>query len=65
MRYQLRNFNVFVNLEAIFEKLEFGTVRVDFEIHNKRITSITVYGKQRYKPRSAGAIDKTDKEVFG
>lgn len=48
--YKIRNQQVFDYVEAIIEKTIYGTVRVDFEIHNKRITSIVVYGKKSIRP---------------
>jgi hypothetical protein len=48
--FKERNPLVFQYVEAIIEKIQFGTLRVDFEIHNKRITSISLYGRQPIKP---------------
>ncbi len=47
--YKFRNPKVFYSLEALFEKIGHGEVNVKFVLYNKRITSITVYGKQSYK----------------
>jgi hypothetical protein len=51
--YKIRNPTVFKYIEAIIEKIEYGTLRVDFEIHQKRITNITLYGKQTIKPQKS------------
>ena len=51
--YKIRNPMVFKYIEAIIEKIEYGTLRVDFEIHQKRITNITLYGKQTIKPQKS------------
>lgn len=49
--YKIRNKLVFDYIEGIIEKITFGSVRVDFEVHNKRITSIMVYGRQSIRPK--------------
>lgn len=38
-----------LELKALIEKVAFGTLDASFELHNKRITSATVYGKRRNK----------------
>lgn len=50
--YRKRNREAFLMIEAIIEKIEFGKMRVDLVVHQKRITSFHVYGKQRIRPKS-------------
>lgn len=42
-----RNMKVFTEVEAMLEKVEFGSMDYSLEIHNKRITHLTMYGKKR------------------
>jgi hypothetical protein len=48
--YKTRNPIVFTFIEGLIEKIVYGELKVSFEIHNKRITSIHVYGKKTIKP---------------
>ncbi len=47
--YKERNEEVYKEIEGIFEKLVWGKVTIDFDIHNKRVTNITVHGKETRK----------------
>jgi hypothetical protein len=49
MAYPQQNAQVFLELEALIEKLGFGTLDLSFDLHNKRITATTFYGKKRNK----------------
>ncbi len=47
--YKVRNQQVFNEVEALFEKIQYGVVRIDFSLHNTRITKIDVYGSKKVK----------------
>jgi hypothetical protein len=45
-RYPIRNLSVFSQIEAIIEKIEYGHIDVTYELHNKGITKVKVYGTE-------------------
>lgn len=49
MAYGQQNAQVFLELEALIEKLGYGTLDLSFDLHNRRITASTFYGKKRNK----------------
>ncbi len=49
MAYGEQNATVFVELEALIEKLGYGTLDVSYDLNNRRITATTYYGKKRRK----------------
>ncbi len=55
--YKTRNQQVLNEIEAVFEKIQFGIVRVDFHLHNKRITQVDVYGDKRVRFDKQGCLE--------
>lgn len=47
MDYIERNTRVFTDLEAMFEKLEYGGADLSINLHNRKITDVIVTGKKR------------------
>lgn len=47
MDYTKRNPDVFMELEAIIESTGYGGLDVTLDLHDKKITHLTVYGKKR------------------
>jgi hypothetical protein len=45
--YAERNASVFTELEALIEKIAYGSLDLKLDVHNKRITKLTVYGQKR------------------
>lgn len=56
--YINRNPEVLNELEALIEKIGFGELTPKIEIHNRRITSVTFWGKKmsRYKKENIKAF---------
>lgn len=54
--YRVRNQKVFNEIEALFEKIQMGNVRIDFNIYEKRITKIKVYGSEEYRFNEQGSL---------
>lgn len=54
--YKTRNKEVLNEVEALFEKIQYGVVRIDFSLHNTRITKIHVYGSKRIKFDKQGRL---------
>lgn len=46
-KYTARNIKVFTELEALIEKLGYGSMDYSLDIHNKRISRLILYGKKR------------------
>lgn len=67
MSYSANNEKVITEFEALVEKLEYGSLDTTFDIHNKRITAITVFGKQRkkYKNENLNAFQYLIKRITG
>lgn len=49
MAYGQQNAQVFLELEALIESLGYGQLDLSFDLHNRRITASTYYGKKRNK----------------
>jgi len=49
MAYGQQNAKVFLELEALIESLGYGQLDLSFDLHNRRITASTYYGKKRNK----------------
>lgn len=47
--FPAQNEKVINELEALIEKLGYGILDTTFEIHNKRVTNLVVFGKKRLK----------------
>lgn len=47
--YKEQNRQVYEDMEALFEKIVWGKVTIEFDIHNKRITNIKIHGKESRK----------------
>lgn len=47
--FPAQNEKVITELEALIERLGYGILDTTFEIHNKRVTNLVVFGKKRLK----------------
>lgn len=45
--YVERNEKVLTELEAMVEKVAYGSLDLTIDVHNKRITKLTIYGQKR------------------
>lgn len=64
--FKNRNIQVYLRQEAVFEKVGYGIVDVTYQLHNKRITHLKIYGKatkyfNQRKSQSSGGDNKEGK----
>lgn len=60
MNFAVQNTEVHNELEALVEKLGYGTLDATFDIHNKKLVTMKLYGKKRLRYAKNNPLALTD-----